>query len=61
MSSLKKCFKDRLKAAAVVTLLLVTYQQISQQQPDSLVDRPSNNYLTASSDVLLKNLLVVRR
>ena len=61
MSSLNKGFKDRLKAAAVITLLLVTYHQISQQQTDSLVDNPSNNYVTAKSDILLKNLFAARR
>lgn len=56
MSSLKKSFKDHLKAAVIITLGLVVYKQISQNTPNNLSDRPENNLLTAESNILLKNL-----
>lgn len=60
MSSLNKGFKERLKTAAVITLLLLTYQQISQKQPNELVDSPNSNYITVKSDILFKNFFAAR-
>ncbi|MGF1486685.1 MAG: hypothetical protein ACFBSE_06175 [Prochloraceae cyanobacterium] len=61
MSYIKKGFMDRLKAAAITTLLLVTYQQASQNNTENVVDNSSNTFISVKTDLLKEHLFVSRR
>ncbi|MDJ0726598.1 MAG: hypothetical protein QNJ38_15935 [Prochloraceae cyanobacterium] len=60
MSKVKKGYLDKLKTAAIVTLLLVTYQQLSQNQTDNFVDSSSNRFEVVKTNVFSGNLLISR-
>ena len=60
MSKIKKGFMDRFKAAAITTVLLVAYQQASQNQTNNVVDNSTNNFITVKSNLLSRNLFILR-
>ncbi len=60
MSKVKKGYLDKLKTAAIVTLLLVTYQQLSQNQTDNFVDSSSNRFEVVKTNVFSGNFLISR-
>jgi len=60
MSKVKKGYLDKLKTAAIVTLLLVTYQQLSQNQTDNFVDSSSNRFEVVKTNVFSGKLLISR-
>ena len=54
-------FMARLKAAAITTILLVTYHQVSQDRTNNILDNSTNNLITVRSVNLSLDFLVARQ
>ena len=52
---------DRLKAAAITTLLLITYQQASQNKTENVSGNSNNTFISVKSDFLQRNIFTLRR